>query len=74
MPCEIETVCERSLRPLHGSVPIGGRPFRCDAGDFQKDYTRGRLLTRRSQLQEYELARIRVNREMGTTGCRRANR
>jgi hypothetical protein len=70
MPCEIETVVNNRCGTCHGATPIGGSPMSLlTLADFQKDYTARttqQLIGRSFKM--YELARIRINREMGTTG------
>jgi hypothetical protein len=69
MPCEVETIVKSGCQTCHGATPIGGAPMSLlTLADFQKDYavvTTTQLAGRTMKM--YELSRIRVNREMGTT-------
>jgi hypothetical protein len=68
MPCAVETVVKNSCQGCHGAQPIGGAPMSLlTRADFQKDWmvrTTTQLAGRTMKM--YELARIRVNQEMGT--------
>ncbi len=69
MPCEIDTVLKARCHTCHGAQPIGGAPMALTTlADFRRDYTAvstAQLAGRTFKM--YELARIRINREMGTT-------
>jgi hypothetical protein len=70
MPCEIQTVVTARCGTCHGATPIGGSPTSLlTLADFQKDYTAvttTQLVGKSFKM--YELAKIRINKEMGTTG------
>jgi hypothetical protein len=69
MPCEVGAVVASKCGLCHGAQPLAGAPMSLSTlADFQRDYTvqsTPQLAGR--TLRMYELARIRVNREMGTT-------
>ncbi len=68
MPCAVETVVKTRCQTCHGATPIAGAPMSLlTLADFQRDYmvrTTKPLLNQTMKL--YELARIRINHEMGT--------
>jgi hypothetical protein len=68
MPCEINTLVTRSCQTCHGASPIGGAPMSLvTLADWQKDYTVTTTAQLRGQMMKvYQLAKIRVNGEMGT--------
>jgi hypothetical protein len=69
MPCEVEMAVKTGCQTCHGATPIGGAPMKLMAlGDFQADYTVVSTPQLKGQkMKMYELARIRLNREQGTT-------
>jgi hypothetical protein len=69
MPCAVETVVKSSCQTCHGATPIGGAPMSLlSLADFTRDYTAKTTMQLRGQsMKMYELSRIRLNREMGTT-------
>jgi hypothetical protein len=69
MPCEVETVVKTGCQTCHGATPIGGAPMKLTAlADFQRDYTAVTTTQLKGRgMKMYELARIRLNKEMGTT-------
>ena len=69
MPCAVETVVKSGCQTCHGAVPIGGAPMSLlTHADFMRDYTVKTTTQLRGQtMKMYELSRIRLNREMGTT-------
>jgi hypothetical protein len=69
MPCEIDTVIQARCHTCHGAQLIGGAPMALTTlADFQRDYTvRSTPQLAGRTFKMYELARIRINREMGTT-------
>lgn len=68
MPCEIDNIVKSRCQMCHGPKLIGGAPMSLlTAGDFQQDYTvksTPQLLGQHMKLSQ--LARIRLNGEMGT--------
>jgi len=68
MPCEVETVVQQQCQTCHGATPIFGAPMALTTlADFQRDYavvSTKELMGRTFKM--YDLARIRLNREMGT--------
>jgi len=69
MPCEVDAVIQARCHTCHGAQPIGGAPMALTTlADFQRDYTaRSTTQLAGRTFKMYELARIRINREMGTT-------
>jgi hypothetical protein len=69
MPCAVETVVVAKCQNCHGAAKQFGAPMSLvTAADFQRDYPVATTTQLAGQtLKMYELARIRVNREMGTT-------
>jgi hypothetical protein len=69
MPCEVETVVKASCQKCHGQTPIGGAPISLlTLADFQREYTAKTTAQLKGQtMKVYELSRIRLNRELGTT-------
>jgi hypothetical protein len=68
MPCEVQTVVQGHCQSCHGASPVGGAPMQLlTVGDFQRDYTALSTTQLVGQtFKMYDLARIRMNREMGT--------
>jgi hypothetical protein len=68
MPCEVETVVKKHCHTCHGAAKMGGAPMSLTTvADFQRDYaavSTPQLVGQTFKM--YELARIRLNREMGT--------
>jgi hypothetical protein len=69
MPCAVDSVVKSGCQTCHGATPIGGAPMSLvSVADFQRDYTATTTVQLRGRtMKMYELARIRLNREMGTT-------
>jgi hypothetical protein len=69
MPCAVETVVKTGCQTCHGATPIGGAPMKLTAlADFQRDYTAVTTTQLKGKaMKMHELARIRMNTEMGTT-------
>jgi hypothetical protein len=69
MPCAVDMVVKTGCQTCHGATPIAGAPMSLlSLADFQRDYTAKTTKQMVGQtMKMYELARIRVNREMGTT-------
>jgi hypothetical protein len=69
MPCDVDAVVKSGCQSCHGQTPIGGAPIALlSLADFQRDYTVKTTASLKGQtMKVYELARIRLNREMGTT-------
>jgi hypothetical protein len=69
MPCEVNNIVKASCQMCHGATPIFGAPMSLvTIADFQRDYTSVTTTQLRGQtMKMFELARIRVNREQGTT-------
>jgi hypothetical protein len=69
MPCEVEMAVKTGCQTCHGATPIGGAPMKLTAlSDFQTTYTVVSTPQLKGQVMKmYELARIRLNREQGTT-------
>jgi hypothetical protein len=69
MPCAVDRVVETGCQTCHGATPIGGAPMSLlSLADFQRDYTAKTTKQLSGQtMRMYELARIRINREMGTS-------
>jgi hypothetical protein len=69
MPCQVSSVVKTSCQGCHGAVPLGGAPMSLlTVADFTRDYvakTTKPLMGKSFKM--YELARIRINGEMGTT-------
>jgi hypothetical protein len=68
MPCAVDTVVKSSCQTCHGATPIGGAPMSLlTEADFTRDYTAKTTKQLVGQtFKMYELARIRINKEMGT--------
>jgi hypothetical protein len=68
MPCAVDTVVKSSCQTCHGATPVGGAPMSLvTEADFTRDYTvKTTTQLKGSTMKMYELARIRINREMGT--------
>lgn len=68
MPCEVETVVKAHCQNCHGAAKQFGAPMSLvTLGDFQRDYavvTTSQLAGQTKKM--YELAKIRLNRELGT--------
>jgi hypothetical protein len=75
MPCAVETVVKSGCQSCHGATPIGGAPMSLlTLADFQRDYAVKTTTQLAGQtMKMYELARIRINREMGTTPMPQGN-
>jgi hypothetical protein len=69
MPCAVEMAVKTGCQSCHGATPIGGAPMKLLAlADFQRDYTVVSTPQLKGKtMKMYELARIRMNVEMGTT-------
>jgi hypothetical protein len=69
MPCEVETVVQQKCQTCHGATPAFGAPMALTTvADFQRDYTAITTTQLAGQtFKMYDLARIRLNREMGTS-------
>lgn len=69
IPCAVDNVVETGCRSCHGAMPIGGAPMSLRSlADFQRDYTaKSTWQLRGRRMKLYELARIRINRERGTS-------
>lgn len=69
IPCEVAMVVIEACHRCHGAMKAFGAPMSlATLADFQRDYavvTTKQLVGR--SLEMYELARIRINREMGTS-------
>jgi hypothetical protein len=69
MPCAVDMVVKSGCQLCHGATPIAGAPMSLlTLSDFTRDYTvktTKQLLGQTMKMRE--LARIRINREMGTT-------
>jgi len=68
MPCELDNIVKAKCQFCHGAKPIGGAPMSLlTASDFQRDYTVKTTPQLMGQtLKLAQLARIRLNGEMGT--------
>lgn len=69
MPCAVDMVVKTGCQTCHGAMPIAGAPMSLlSLADFQRDYTAKttKQLSGKT-MKMYELARIRVNHELGTT-------
>jgi hypothetical protein len=69
MPCDVSTVVKSSCQTCHGATPLGGAPMSLlTVADFTRDYVAKTTKPLMGQtFKMYELARIRINGEMGTT-------
>jgi len=68
LPCDIDNVVKQRCQTCHGPRPIGGAPMSLvTEADFQRDYTVHTTVPLMGQtLKLYQLARIRINGQMGT--------
>ncbi len=68
MPCEVSTVVQKHCHTCHGSNLIGGAPQALiTLADFHQDYVANTTAQLKGKTYKmYELARIRLNAEMGT--------
>ena len=68
LPCEIDNIVKAKCQTCHGARLIGGAPMSLlTASDFQQDYTvRSTPQLMGQTLKLAQLARIRLNGEMGT--------
>jgi len=68
MPCDVETVVQKHCHTCHGATPTFGAPMSLTSlADFQRDYPVVSTAQLAGQtFKMYELARIRLNRELGT--------
>jgi hypothetical protein len=69
MPCDVSTVVKTSCQTCHGATPLGGAPMSLlTVADFTRDYVAKTTKPLMGQsFKMYDLARIRINAEMGTT-------
>jgi hypothetical protein len=69
IPCDVDAIVIQHCHLCHGAMPAFGAPQALvTLADFQRDYVA--LTTEQLKDQPfkmYELARIRINREMGTS-------
>jgi hypothetical protein len=68
MPCAVDTVVKSGCQTCHGATPLAGAPMSLlTEADFTRDYTaKTTTQLKGTTMKMYELARIRINREMGT--------
>ena len=68
LPCDVGAAVKSNCRMCHGATPIGGAPMSLlTQSDFTRDYTAKTTMPLKGQtMKMYELARIRINGEMGT--------
>jgi len=69
IPCEVDMVVIQSCHACHGAMTAFGAPASLvTLADFQRDYVAVSTKQLKGQsFKMYELARIRLNREMGTS-------
>ena len=68
IPCAVDTVVQSNCWTCHGATPIAGAPMSLmTLAQFQSNYTPLTTTQLKGQTMKlYELARIRINHEMGT--------